>query len=322
MRQGWIGDTIGAVTPPIAVSVQAEPTPGRGWVDLARRVEDAGFATLYAADHPGSTAAPFVALAAAAAVTERVALGTCVVNAGLWEPVVLASEVATLDVLSDGRAVLGIGAGHTPAEWAAVGRALPGPGARVDRLAEVVEVTTRLLAGEEVTHHGAHVRTDGARLEAPRPVQDRVPLLVGGAGPRVLALAARTADVVGVTGLGRTLADGHRHEVAWARADLDASFAALDVACSAAGRRPALEALVQHVELTDDPRAAAERLAGTIGIDDPAVLLDVPHVWLGPVEEVVARLVAHRERWGVDRYVVRPAALDAAEAVMAGLRDL
>ncbi len=309
---------------PIAISLQAEPTTGRAWADLARRVDEAGFATLYVADHPGSAAAPFVALGAAAAVTDRVALGTCVANAGLWEPMALAVEVATLDLVSDGRAVLGLGAGHTPAEWAAVGRTVPAAGARVDRLAEVVAVTTRLLAGEVVTHAGPHVRTEAAELAAPRPVQGRVPLMVGGAGRRVLDLAARTADVVGVTGLGRTLADGHRHEVAWSRPELDASFAALAEAAAgaAADRRPAVEALVQRVEVTDDPAAAAHRLAGEMGLDDPDLLRDVPYVWLGPVEEIVARLVAHRERWGVDRYVVRPDALGAAEAVMAGLRDL
>src|ERR1035437_846374 len=87
------------------------------WLSLARFADESGFDTLYVADHPGTSPAPFVSLSAAAVVTERIRLGTCVLNAGRWEPFVLASEIATLDVLSGGRLLLGIGAGHTPAEW-------------------------------------------------------------------------------------------------------------------------------------------------------------------------------------------------------------
>jgi len=143
---GWVGL-------PIVVSVQAAPRDRTSWLSLARAIDrdDADFATLYVADHPGSTASPFVALAAAAAVTERIRLGTCVINAGLWEPFALASAVATLDVLSSGRSVLGIGAGHTPAEWSRVGATLPAPGERVGRMEVMIDVVTRLLAGVEVT---------------------------------------------------------------------------------------------------------------------------------------------------------------------------
>jgi len=117
------GGAIGGMR--VRVSVQASPRDRASWLGLARDVEAAGFHALYAADHPGSTASPFVALAAAAAVTERIQLGTCVVNAGVWEPLALASEAATLDVVSGGRAVLGVGAGHTPREWTATGRRFP-----------------------------------------------------------------------------------------------------------------------------------------------------------------------------------------------------
>lgn len=300
----------------ISISLQSEPADRASWLALARRVDADGFATLYAADHPGSGAAPFVALAAAAAVTERVALGTCVVNAGLWEPITLATEVATLDVVSGGRALLGLGAGHTPAEWEAVGHTVPSAGARVDRLEQVVDVVTRLLAGEEVTVEGPHVHARGARLTTPRPVGDRVPLMVGGGGRRVLALGARTADVVGVTGLGRTLADGHRHSVRWSRADLDASFGALHAAIAAAGTAPGIEALIQHVEVTDDPEGAAARLADRLGDVDPTDLVDVPYVWLGSIEALADQLHRHRERWGVDAYVVRPPHLDVATEIL------
>ena len=109
----------------VRVSVQAGPSNRSSWLELARSVEDGGYHALYAADHPGTSPSPFVALAAAAAVTERIELGTCVVNAGLWEPLALANAVSTLDLVSDGRAIVGVGAGHTPQEWTSSGRSFP-----------------------------------------------------------------------------------------------------------------------------------------------------------------------------------------------------
>jgi alkanesulfonate monooxygenase SsuD/methylene tetrahydromethanopterin reductase-like flavin-dependent oxidoreductase (luciferase family) len=132
-------------------SLQALPANATEWLDTARRAEAAGFDTLYTADHPGSCASPYVALAAAAAVTSTIKLGAYVGNAGVREPILLASDVATLDVVSGGRSVLGLGAGHTPAEWAAVGRTRPDVTARIDRCIAVADATRRLLAGEEVT---------------------------------------------------------------------------------------------------------------------------------------------------------------------------
>ena len=177
----------------VTFSLQALPTTATEWLDLARRAEEIGFESFYVADHPGKCASPFVALAAAAAVTDRIRLGSYVSNAGVREPVLLASDVATLDVVSGGRAVLGIGAGHTPAEWEAVGRTRPGVRGRVDHCIEVAERTRAFLADETT-------------------VQERVPLLFGGGNSRLLRWAAASADLIGLSGLGRTLPDGHMHE--------------------------------------------------------------------------------------------------------------
>lgn len=138
----------------VRVSVQGRLKDRASWLELARSAEDAGFDGLYVADHPGTSSAPFVALAAAAVVTDRIRLGTYVANAGVWNPVALANEVATLDVISGGRAILGIGAGHTPTEWTAMGRPFPSSGQRVDRMIEVVRATQALLAGDVVTFEG------------------------------------------------------------------------------------------------------------------------------------------------------------------------
>jgi probable F420-dependent oxidoreductase len=293
-------------------SLQVQPVDAAGWLDTARRAEAAGFDTLLAADHPGSCAAPFVALAAAAAVTSRIKLGSYVSNAGVREPILLAADVATLDVVSGGRARLGLGAGHTPAEWDAVGQVRPDVRGRVERCIAVAEATRRLLAGERVTVATPELTMLNAELAAPRPVQERIPLTLGTANSRLLRWAAEHADVVGLTGFGRTLADGHAHDARWRPAEIDAQAAL-------AGGKP-LEALVQRVEITDDAGAAlaedAARLAMSVG-----ELREVPFLLVGTADEIVAAVRGHRERWGISRYVVRRDALDKLGPLLPRLAD-
>ncbi|RLK12179.1 putative F420-dependent oxidoreductase [Micromonospora sp. M71_S20] len=297
-------------------SLQAVPSDGPGWLDLARRAEAAGFDTLFTADHPGSAASPFVSLAAAAAVTSTIGLGSYVSNAGVREPMLLASDVASLDLLSGGRARFGLGAGHTPAEWLAVGRERPDVAGRVRRCLAVAEAVRALLDGEEVTVDSPDLVVRGARLEAPRPVQRRIPFTLGTANSAMLRWAGAHADVVGLSGLGRTLPDGHRHDVRWHEADIEAQLAC--VAAGAVGRAepPVLESLVQHVVVTDDAEAAAAPTAERIGLS-VAELLATPFVLIGTEDEIVAAVAAHRRRWGVTRFVVREDALDALTPVLA-----
>jgi probable F420-dependent oxidoreductase len=304
----------------ITVNVQAAPRDAAAWTALAQRCERAGAGSLLVADHPGSGPAPFVALAAAATATKDLHLGTYVVNAGAWEPLALASAVATLDVVSGGRAVLGVGAGHTPSEWTMRGLPYPSPTQRVGRMVELIEVSRRLLGGETVTFRGDHLRTEQAHLEEPRPVQDAIPLVVGGNGSRVLHYAAQHADVVALSGLGRTLPDGHRHEVNWATDQIDERVELVHTAAEAAGRTPQLEALVQRLEITDDAQAAAADLAEQLNGVTADDLLAAPYVLFGTVDELVAELRAHQRRWGISRFVVRAGVMDAAEQLLAGLR--
>jgi probable F420-dependent oxidoreductase len=300
----------------VSVSVQASPRDRTSWLRLAGEVEAAGFDGLFVSDHPGSGPAPFVALAAAAGVTERIRLGTCVLNAGTWEPMKLAGEAATLDVVSDGRTVLGVGAGHTPAEWTAIGQPYPSPAERVERMIELVTTTQALLAGEKLSCRGKSFTLSDATLQDPQPVQDRIPLLIGGNGAKVLRFAARHADIIGVTGTGQTLPDGHRHAVDWSPPALRRMADLIDAASTPTGRRPPLDALVQHVEITDDAEAAAHQLIDHVpgaSVDD---LLSVPFVWLGTIDEIRTNLRAHKAEWGIERYTVRgPALRDAARVV-------
>ncbi|WP_019544947.1 LLM class flavin-dependent oxidoreductase [Streptomyces sulphureus] len=300
------------------LSVQAKPDDAASWTALARRVEATGYAALLAADHPGAVASPFVALAAAAPVTERIALGTNVAQAGVREPLLLASDVATLDVVSGGRARLGLGAGHTPAEWRMLGRERPGAAARVRRLIAVAEACRTLLDGGEVTAYGPGLEAFGARLTVPEPVRRPIPLAVGGGNAALLRWAGEHADIVALTGLGRTLADGYSHEVRWSGAQIDRQVALIEEASARRETPPEREALVQHAEVTDDAERAAHALADRIGAT-AAEILASPYVWLGTVDEIAAATAAHARRWGITRYVVREEHLDAADRLLAHL---
>jgi alkanesulfonate monooxygenase SsuD/methylene tetrahydromethanopterin reductase-like flavin-dependent oxidoreductase (luciferase family) len=148
------------------------------------------------------------------------------------------------------------------------------------------------------------------RLPHPRPIQERIPLLIGGNGRRVLAYAAERADVVGITGLGRTLADGHAHDVEWSVEQIDTRVGFL----RSVERPLAIDSLVQMVVLTDDRRATADVLGTEHGLD-PEQLLACPYALLGTPTEVAAEIAAHRERWGITRYTVRADAFDAVGAI-------
>jgi probable F420-dependent oxidoreductase len=286
----------------------------RWWSELARKVEALGFDALYVADHPGATASPFAALAAAAAVTSTLKIGTYVCNTGVREPVALASDAATVDVLSNGRLILGLGAGRTPAEWTMNGHDFPSARARVGRLGEMVDVVTWLLGGEVVAFDGEYVHTDSAFLLAPRPVQSKIPLLVGGNGKQLLRIAVAHADIISLTGAGRTLEDGHHHAVDWSAASIDERVGI--VRAGVGDRDVVLDALVQHVQITDDRAGVAERVARTVPGLTPADVLAAPYALIGTVDEVIEELDRHRERWGFTSYVIRADALDIVALLM------
>jgi probable F420-dependent oxidoreductase len=295
-----------------AFALQAVPQNAAEWLDTARRAEEIGFDTLLSADHPGACTAPHVALAAAAAVTSRIRLGAYVVNAGIREPALLATDVATLDVVSGGRAILGIGAGHTPAEWAAVGLTRPDVRGRVERCIAVAEATRRLLAGEEVTVDSPALRMTGAVLDEPRPVQERIPLLFGGGNTRLLRWAAENADVIGLSGLGRTLPDGHRHDVRWRLDQIDEQLEPL--------RGKTMEALVQLFAVTDDPATELKEFTESTGLSVDE-LRQVPYVLVGTVAEIAESIREHERRWGITRYALRRPALDHASELIAALQS-
>lgn len=307
------------MTHPFRFGVQAGgPADARGWAELARRAKDLGASTLTVADHLDDQLGPIAALATAAAATTTLRVGALVLSNDYRHPAVLAKEAASLDVLSDGRLELGLGAGWMTSDYEQAGIPLDPPGTRVDRLAEAVGVIRALLAGGPVHHHGEHYRIDGL-VGTPAPVQrPHPPILIGGGGRRILTLAAREADIVGIN---VDLRAGVIDERAGPDATLEATDRKLAWIRDAAGGRFAdLELQVRvHVALVSDDRAGvAELLAPALGIE-PAAALATPHALVGTVDEICDQLVERRERWGISYVGISADALDAFAPVIARL---
>jgi probable F420-dependent oxidoreductase len=268
----------------------------------AVEAEAAGFDVLHTSDHVDDGWGPLNPLLAVAAVTERLRVCPLVLNNDFHHPVQLAREVAAIDHLSGGRMELGIGAGHAFTEYAAIGAPFDPPAMRKARMAEAVEILRLLLDGQAVTFAGEHYQLEGVRTM--RTLQERLPILVGVNGRAALAHAARHADVIGLTMLGRTLEDGQRHEVRWEAERLDRTVAYIRDQAADRPSAPRLQALVQAVEVTDNRRTAAERFSAKLGLPMEDVLA-TPFLALGTHDEIAAHLLECRRRWGIDYFSVR-----------------
>jgi probable F420-dependent oxidoreductase len=178
---------------------QGSPRGGEAWAATARRAETLGYDLLVMPDHLGRQLSPFAALAAAAAATTRLRVGAFVFANDYRHPLLLAREAATLDLLSGGRFEMGLGAGWMTRDYRQLGMAYDPPAKRIDRLEEAIPLVKRLLTGETVTHRGEHYRLEGASIGLMPVQKPRPPLAIGGGGPRMLKLAAREAEIVGLT---------------------------------------------------------------------------------------------------------------------------
>jgi probable F420-dependent oxidoreductase len=292
---------------------------GERWPDVARRVEDHGFGVVNVCDHlVDGCLAPFTALAMAAAVTSSLRLSPLVLNNDLRHPAVVAREVLTLDALSGGRAEVGLGAGHGFPEYESTGIPFDDSRTRVARLRESVEILDSLLRGDETSFAGDHYRIDAHRAW-PAPIQSpRPPILVGGNGRQLLRLAAQRADIVGLSGAGKTKADGLTHDASgFAPAAVDERISL--VRQSAAGRAIELHALVQRVIVTDDPRGAAKQVARHVPELTVDEILSTPYLWMGSIESICEHVVAARERWGFSYFTVFDHSFEAAIPIVARL---
>jgi probable F420-dependent oxidoreductase len=300
--------------------------PGRAWLEFARQVQDAGIDVLLLRDHFSAAAfgpqlAPFTALAAAAAVTTGLRVGTMVLSNDFRHPAVLAHEAASLHLISGGRFELGVGAGWYQPEYQAAGIAFEAAGRRISRLDESLGIIRGLLAGTPVRHQGEFYQIDGLDLDVlPMPRPDGPRLLVGGGGPRMLRLAARHADIVGLLPAPIRDPDGTEDP----RDRLPAAFdAKLAVLRGAAGDRFAdleINALATFI-VTDRRRAETEELIARncwSGIDVDAVW-QMPTIFIGSAEQIRADLRARRDRFGLSYLVAGQDSLPALTDIIKGL---
>ena len=301
--------------PPFRFAVQAtNAASARDWRDTVRTVEDLGYSTLFLADHylgpgpaqklartPRQDLAPIAAMAAAAAISETLRIGCRVFCIDYHVPAVLAKEAATLDLLSEGRLEIGIGAGWSETEYNAMGLEFGRPGRRIAKLTEVVSLIKAHCEGEELDCSGdfVHVRGYAGR---PRSVQrPHPPIMIGGGGPRVLTFAGREADIVSMSSVPFVARDAEGldpHAVAQRR---------IGVVQNAAGdryRELDVESSPYFTAITDDPGAALDAAATATGMSAEA-LRDHPNVLIGSLEAVAETLHSRRETLGVNYVTVQ-----------------
>lgn len=282
----------------------ALPRAGEQMRVFARTVEAAGFDVLTFADHLVPMAPPFSSAAAAAMATERLRVGTLVLNNDFRHPIETAREAAGVALISDGRFELGIGAGHMKSEYDAAGIPFDDRGVRVSRLVEAAGAIRALLDGEPVTVDGTHYRihADGGQLAPPPP--SHVPLLIGGNGTRVLRLAGHIADIVGLAGITHNRDATEVRLTHFGSEGLEDRIAVVREAAGDRFERIELNALIQAVIVTDDPHQAAERLAATLGGASATELLDSPFVLIGTHEQMAEQLTQRQQRFGVSYWTV------------------
>jgi probable F420-dependent oxidoreductase len=314
---------------PFRFAVQSfSAASGEEWRERARRAEALGYSALHLADHvigpgpaiaksshPIQELAAVPAMMAAADATTTLRVGCRVFCIDYQHPAVLAKQAATIDLLSDGRLELGLGAGWLAAEYEALGIALDPPAARIRRLEQTIAAFRALFAGDEVNLRAGGVALAGFAGAPKRPFP---PLMIGGGGRRVLSLAAREADIVslnfnnrsgviGPDGVGSSTAEATAEKIGWIRAAAGERFAALE-----------LEIGAYFTFVQPGAEKIAAGLGQAMGLT-PEEMLRHPHGLFGSVDAVCEELERRRARYGISYVTVGDNALEPFAPVVARL---
>ena len=306
------------MTKPFRFGVQiAQCESANAWRDKARKLEDLGYSTLFMPDHFGEELAPLPAIAMAAAHTTTLKVGALVFDNDYKHPAILAKEAATIDLLCDGRLELGIGAGWMKTDYDALGLQYDPPAVRVDRFEEALHVIKQCFTGEKFTYHGEHYRiTDYASY--PKPAQAHLPILVGGGGKRVLSIAAREADIIGVNPNLRAGEIGLDAATDSLQEQTDRKIGWI---CDAAGSRiDDIEIQMRFfiTKVTDDRMKLATAMAPGFGVS-PEEALESGAALVGTETEVIEQLHERRERWGLSYVVFGDENIDEFAPIVAKL---
>jgi probable F420-dependent oxidoreductase len=306
---------VGKAVRPFRFGLQTSSAPdAAAWREKARHAEALGYSTLYVPDHFSDQWGPLVALTVAAEATTTLNVGALVFDNDYRHPVVLAKEIATLDLVSGGRVEFGLGAGWLRTDYDQAGLPYDEPSVRIDRLEEAIEIYSQLWTGT-ATFTGTHYRVAEA-VGHPAPVSAGGPkLVIGGGGRRVLRLAAKHADIVGVNPSLRSgavdaataksaVAELYDERIRWIRDAAGERFDDLE-----------LQALTFIVAIGGDRDEVARGIAPGFGISEEQAR-EVPIALIGSVEEICDQLVERRERWGLNYWVVHDPEMEAFASVI------
>jgi probable F420-dependent oxidoreductase len=290
---------------PFRFGVQISDFPGSDWAERVRHLEALGYSSVFCPDHFSPQMDPTAWAAAAAAVTTRLRVGSLVYGIDYRHPIVYAKQAATIERLSGGRYEFGIGAGWMATDYEQAGLRYDRPGLRIERLDEALQICAGVWAGDGFSFEGRHFQVRNVPRAIDVAVRPKV--LIGGGGRRLLSLAGRHADIVGIN---PQLPEGRvtpetpadlapervRQKIDWVRE-----------AATAAGRDAGaieLQSLVFVTALTDEPRGLREALARSSGMSADQVA-DCPLFLTGPASEIRDRLEQRREQTGISYIVIQ-----------------
>jgi probable F420-dependent oxidoreductase len=286
----------------------SDPRDRAELIEFVRRAEDTGFDVLAAVDHIGPPLGVLPLLAAAAEIS-NLRVSPMVIANDYRNPVLLAKDAATIDVLSDGRFELGIGTGWIKDQYGSAGIRYDPASVRVDRLEEALAVIKGCWTGRRFTFAGEHYQVDvtGSPVPVQRP---HPPILVGAAGPRMLGLAGRTANIVGFTVTrGLSSFDSFGHAVATSGSRFPDQLVRVRTEAGDGFADIELSVMIHVVVGPSSGDMSVEAFADTAGATRRQVL-ESPHVLAGSVEQMADALIERRERWGLSYIVVRGAQFD------------
>lgn len=304
---------------PFRFGVQASNASDRSeWVQLAKASEDLGYSVLTMPDHFDDQLAPVPALMTVADATTTLRIGALVWDNDYKHPVVLAKELATMDLLSDGRLEIGLGAGWMASDYEQAGMPYDRPGVRIDRFEEGLAVIKGLMGPEPFSFSGTHYTISGMN-GTPKPVQGPCPpILIGGGGKRVLTIAAREADIIGINASMHAGVVGPDAIATMTAEAVDEKVAIVREAAGARLDDIELNVRAFMVQVTEHRDATIAGIAGAIGVE-PSMVETTPFALVGPPAKLIEDLLERRERWGFSYVIVGGGDVTSFAPVVAAL---
>jgi probable F420-dependent oxidoreductase len=295
------------------------------WIQKAQRVEQLGYSTFLIRDHFihgdfNHQLAPVPALMAAADATKTLRVGSLVFSNDFRHPVMLAKEAATLDVLSEGRFELGIGAGWLRSEYEQTGIPFDPPGIRVERMQEALHILKGVFAEKPLTFAGKYYTITNLDSH-PKPFQKpHPPLLIGAGSKRMLSIAAREADIIGI--LPKALTSGTISEDPTERFGETIAQKVEWIRQAAGERFDKIElSMIVTVKITHNQHQKAEQIIqqrGWSGITSDQVL-QMPSMLIGSLDQIVEKILSIREKYCFSYFVISDTCMETFALIVTQL---